>query len=950
MLKCFSNPSRRHARTAVRPGCPTVVGGFGVFVLAVLIACCSTAFGDSAPIPAASMLYLHDGDFLGGRLDDCDVANVVRWQAKGATQPFEFPAGAVRAAYFAPPAAASAPEGDYCFELSDGDLLYGSLVNVTPEQFEIQSPQLGQLHVARDQVCRLTPYSDSSKSEYRGPNGLAEWRPSGEQWNEEAGRLVSYTPHAEVQKELVIPDRARIEFEIAWNDIPEFAFVLAAGGTGEQLKSGYRFEVWNRTLVLVRAGKVDGDVAIIADLNSSTDRIHFEAFYDQATGTLSVHSLDGKQLAEITVLEQKGTPLRLVSLTNLGTNVRLEQLTIGPWSGKPPTQVDVDKPRVQMTDGTIVYGEVIGYHADAKQFVLRGEDSEEKFLDAAQVACVVPIAAAKPGNGSFRVGLHNGSRFSGELTKVADGKVYISRRGVEEPLTCAVADVRSLVGLNSNDHAVHAPARVGRLELEGARSHGTLVEAAATGDDAKSCLVWQPLSSTTGSPLDRLASGRIVYRDPPPPPPKLTQQERELQRVQQRRRPQPAPGVVGAVLRVLSGDQAVDVPALPKPHGAGTLYLLAGDRIPCDVSEIDEEGVHFKSAVVTSTFVPHSGVKALEFAPDWTAAALDDVKRERLLTLPRMQKGNPPTHLIVSTTGDYLRARLTAMTADTLTLETRLDTKQIPRNRVACLIWLHDASDAAPPNSPGSSPPAADDSPGPLRVQAVQSDGVRLTFDPQECTGKALSGTSKLLGACSVDLNLIDAIVFGSMIGNENGERSYRTWKLTDAVEPRYIRDAAQGGAGDRPPGSESGLVGKKAPDFHLDLLEGGKFNVAAEKGHVVVLDFWASWCGPCMQAMPQVDAVVEEFASRGVTLVAVNMQEDRAAASSALERLKIHPAVALDVDGATAEHYQVTAIPQTVVIDAAGNVAQVFIGGGLDFPTQLRAAIENAMAPSTPP
>ena len=100
------------------------------------------------------------------------------------------------------------------------------------------------------------------------------------------------------------------------------------------------------------------------------------------------------------------------------------------------------------------------------------------------------------------------------------------------------------------------------------------------------------------------------------------------------------------------------------------------------------------------------------------------------------------------------------------------------------------------------------------------------------------------------------------------------------------------------------------------------------------------------MQAMPQVDAVVEEFAARGVKLVAVNMQEDHAAASSALERLKIHPAVALDVDGAAAEHYQVTAIPQTVVIDAEGNVAQVFIGSGLELPTQLRGAIENLLAP----
>jgi thiol-disulfide isomerase/thioredoxin len=337
-------------------------------------------------------------------------------------------------------------------------------------------------------------------------------------------------------------------------------------------------------------------------------------------------------------------------------------------------------------------------------------------------------------------------------------------------------------------------------------------------------------------------------------------------------------------------------------------------------------------------------VKALEFAPNWTAAALDAVKRQRLLTLPRMQKGNPPTHLVVSTTGDYLRTRLTSMTADKLIIESHLESKESPRERVACVIWLHDASDLPSPGPPSPSQSIAKDESEALRVQAVQSNGVRLTFVPQECTGKRLSGTSELLGACSVDLNQVDAIVLGKAIGSEAAEQDFQLWKLTEAVEPRYIRDSASGGRSGPTNAAESSLVGKKAPDVRLELLEGKRFDLAEQKGHVVVIDFWASWCGPCMQAMPQVDEVVEEFSERGVKLVAINMQEDRAAASSALERLKIHPSVALDTDGAAAEHYQVTAIPQTVVIDAEGNVAQLFIGSGLEFPAQLRSAIEAAL------
>ena len=82
----------------------------------------------------------------------------------------------------------------------------------------------------------------------------------------------------------------------------------------------------------------------------------------------------------------------------------------------------------------------------------------------------------------------------------------------------------------------------------------------------------------------------------------------------------------------------------------------------------------------------------------------------------------------------------------------------------------------------------------------------------------------------------------------------------------------APGGGGD--PGTESPLVGKPAPDFALDLLGGKKFRLAEAKGKVVVLDFWATWCGPCLQAMPQVEKVAGEFRDQGVQLVAVNLQE----------------------------------------------------------------------------
>ena len=917
--------------------------------------------------PAGSMLYLRDGDYFNGAIEDCDTPNVVRWRVPGIAAPLEFPAEPFRAAYFAASNEHPAPAGEYCFELSDGDLLYGSLTAVTPNGLEIEAAPFGRLHVARSAIRRFTSWVGNSTTEYRGPNGLAEWRQSGnDKWREEAGRLIATAVGAEVQKELSIPSQARFEFEISWSSIPEFTLVLATGASDEQLQEGYRFEVWDRTLVVVRACGQSADVATICELNTLTDRVHLEAFYDQVSGKLSIHALDGTQLAEITLAEKSDQPqpLRLVSLTNRGSDVRLEFLAVGPWNGQLPTPVEADKQRIRLTDGTILYGEITGYHSDTKQFVLQTEpeeksdsegepDSEgsveEKLIDTAQVSCVTLTPAAASDKCLFRLGLQDGSRFSGALAKVADGKLYLTRPGIDEPLACPITSVRSLAGIAPDYHAPDAKERVGRLEMEGLRSHGWLAEAAAATASTTpnvSCLVWQPRYSTSASPLQIGASGRIVYREPPAPPKQPTAEEirvqRQMRRVQQP--PQPAVGVAGAILRVITGDQPERQPR-PKRNGAGTLYLVGGDRIPCETQEIDEEGVHFTSSVVVANFLPHREVKALELVPNWTAAALAEEKRQRLLTLPRMQKPNPPTHLIASTSGDFLRARLTAMTADTLTLETRLESKKIPRNRVACLIWLHETDDPASTHD-GEHDDVVDDSAESLKVQAIKADGVRLTFVPEECAHSILAGMSERLGACKVDLATVDALVFGDAIQAAATEQTYGAWKLTDAPEPRYIRDAAAGGTGERPGGTESGLVGKAAPDFNLDLVDGGHFSLAEQKGRIVFLDFWASWCGPCMQALPTVDAVVEEFARDKVRLIAVNLQEDRAAAASALERLKIHPQVALDVDGASAEKYQVTAIPQTVVIDSEGHVAHVFVGANSDFAAQLRAAIQNLITP----
>jgi thiol-disulfide isomerase/thioredoxin len=297
-----------------------------------------------------------------------------------------------------------------------------------------------------------------------------------------------------------------------------------------------------------------------------------------------------------------------------------------------------------------------------------------------------------------------------------------------------------------------------------------------------------------------------------------------------------------------------------------------------------------------------------------------------------MQRDAPPTHLICSVNGDFLRGRIVDMDANRLKVEVRLETREIPRNRVAQVIWLHadELGDKLP-----AAPPA--DGPRPTRVQAVNAGGDRLTFGLKRCDGKTVSGTSEVLGAVRADLATVDELLIGGWIERSAAKLAYHAWKLHHAQDPKFVKaDAA-----DSPPtGTESALVGQPAPAFQLDVLDGSKFKLADRKGRVVVLDFWATWCGPCIQSMPLVEEVIKDFADRDVELLAVNMEERPEQVKAVLERHKFGVPVAIDRDGGVAAKYAVTAIPQTVVIDRDGKVARLFVGGGKGTADALRQAL----------
>jgi len=144
-----------------------------------------------------------------------------------------------------------------------------------------------------------------------------------------------------------------------------------------------------------------------------------------------------------------------------------------------------------------------------------------------------------------------------------------------------------------------------------------------------------------------------------------------------------------------------------------------------------------------------------------------------------------------------------------------------------------------------------------------------------------------------------------------------------------------------QPASAADELVGKVAPDISLKLLDGTPFDLASKKGkEIVVLDFWATWCGPCRKGMPILSKVTKEFADKGVRLYAVNLEESPDQVKGFLESTGLDVTVVMDTTGKMGSVYKAESIPQMVIIGRDGVVKKVHIGVTPNHEEEIRAEL----------
>lgn len=121
--------------------------------------------------------------------------------------------------------------------------------------------------------------------------------------------------------------------------------------------------------------------------------------------------------------------------------------------------------------------------------------------------------------------------------------------------------------------------------------------------------------------------------------------------------------------------------------------------------------------------------------------------------------------------------------------------------------------------------------------------------------------------------------------------------------------------------------IGQIAPDFTLKNLQGQNLNLTEQRGNIIVINFWASWCGPCRQEMPILQSFYDKYNKLGVSVWGVNVEQENQAGRDFLKGLDLTFPIFFDESNDISASYQVEAMPTTVIVDRNGKLRYAFKG-----------------------
>ena len=135
-------------------------------------------------------------------------------------------------------------------------------------------------------------------------------------------------------------------------------------------------------------------------------------------------------------------------------------------------------------------------------------------------------------------------------------------------------------------------------------------------------------------------------------------------------------------------------------------------------------------------------------------------------------------------------------------------------------------------------------------------------------------------------------------------------------------------------------------PAYTATYLDGKPLNLASEKGNVIFLNVWATWCGPCRFETPELQALQNQYAAKGLKVIGVSVDEgETSAVKTFVTEQKITYPIAVDPEGRIANLLQTTVLPTSLLLDRNGKIVWRQIGAIMPNDAKLKAAVEKAVA-----
>jgi peroxiredoxin len=125
----------------------------------------------------------------------------------------------------------------------------------------------------------------------------------------------------------------------------------------------------------------------------------------------------------------------------------------------------------------------------------------------------------------------------------------------------------------------------------------------------------------------------------------------------------------------------------------------------------------------------------------------------------------------------------------------------------------------------------------------------------------------------------------------------------------------------------DTGLKGKRAPDFEAKTVDGKRIKLSDLRGKVVLVNFWATWCPPCREEMPLFNEVYRKYKGKGFEIIAVSTDKNEGLVKKFIKEFKIPFPVVLDEKGELIKIYRVQGLPTSFLIDREGRVVKVRLG-----------------------